>query len=236
MSVRSAAEALAALAGGADVIDVKDPARGPLGAASVAVARSVVDAVAGRAAVTVAAGELADEIGAAIDLAAVRGVSMVKFGLSRLANAERRHGLVEALRTAAPTDVQLVPCSYADFAEADAPDPASVIREAPQAGFGWLLIDTWRKEGGGLFRAIAVERVASFVADARRVGVRLALAGQLRDETLAEAAGLGPALVGVRGAVCIGGRAGTVDAALVAEAKRLVAGAAREDDARLPVH
>ena len=47
VSVRSAAEARTALAGGADVIDVKEPAHGSLGRASTEVIREVIDAVAG---------------------------------------------------------------------------------------------------------------------------------------------------------------------------------------------
>ena len=60
VSVRSAAEACAALAGGAALIDVKEPAHGPLGRASDDVIRAVMDAVGGRCAVSAALGELAD--------------------------------------------------------------------------------------------------------------------------------------------------------------------------------
>ena len=60
VSVRSAAEAEAALAGGAAVIDVKEPARGALGRADDAVIADVVRAVAGRAPVSAALGELRD--------------------------------------------------------------------------------------------------------------------------------------------------------------------------------
>ena len=58
ISVRSAAEAKIALAGGADLIDVKEPARGPLGAADPAVWDDVRRTVAGRVPTSVALGEL----------------------------------------------------------------------------------------------------------------------------------------------------------------------------------
>ena len=58
VSVRDAAEAEAALAGGADLIDVKEPSRGPLGRADAGVIRYVVKAVGGRAPVSAALGEL----------------------------------------------------------------------------------------------------------------------------------------------------------------------------------
>ncbi len=58
VSVRDAAEAAASLAGGADLIDVKEPARGPLGRADAATIAAVVQAVGGRVPVSAALGEL----------------------------------------------------------------------------------------------------------------------------------------------------------------------------------
>ena len=86
VSVRSAAEALAALAGGADVIDVKEPNQGSLGAADDDTISAVVRAVAGRAPVSAALGELVDLIGSPNgDYARVLidGVLLFKTGLAR---------------------------------------------------------------------------------------------------------------------------------------------------------
>src|SRR5688500_3590527 len=58
VSVRSAEEALLALAGGADLIDVKEPDRGSLGYADPAVWREVQQAVAFRVPMSAALGEL----------------------------------------------------------------------------------------------------------------------------------------------------------------------------------
>src|SRR4051812_42317194 len=60
VSVRSPEEALAALTGGADVIDVKEPDRGSLGAADPGTITDIARAVNGRAPVTAAVGELVD--------------------------------------------------------------------------------------------------------------------------------------------------------------------------------
>lgn len=57
VSVVSAEEARAALAGGADIIDVKDPRAGALGAPSPRVLAEVVDAVGDAAPVSVALGD-----------------------------------------------------------------------------------------------------------------------------------------------------------------------------------
>ena len=68
ISVANAAEASAALAGGADIIDAKDPLAGALGAVSVEVLREIHAAVAGARPVTAALGEASRE--AAIERAA----------------------------------------------------------------------------------------------------------------------------------------------------------------------
>src|SRR5690242_18461623 len=61
VSVRSAAEAQAALTGGASLIDVKEPARGSLGRADAATLTDVLRMVAGRRPVSAALGELPKE-------------------------------------------------------------------------------------------------------------------------------------------------------------------------------
>src|SRR4051812_31622535 len=60
VSVRSAAEALSSLAGGADVIDVKEPKYGSLGAADHETIAAIVRVVGGRVPVSAAMGELVD--------------------------------------------------------------------------------------------------------------------------------------------------------------------------------
>ena len=58
VSVRNANEARTALSAGADVIDVKEPNRGPLGAADIGEIAAIVEAVQSRVPVTAAMGEL----------------------------------------------------------------------------------------------------------------------------------------------------------------------------------
>src|SRR3954452_14348343 len=91
VSVRSAAEALSALAGGADVIDVKEPDRGSLGAADEETISAIVRAVDGRAPVSAALGELVDLDKSPNGNAArilVDGVSLFKIGLARSATLD----------------------------------------------------------------------------------------------------------------------------------------------------
>jgi (5-formylfuran-3-yl)methyl phosphate synthase len=78
VSVRSAEEARAALAGGADLIDVKEPSRGPLGRADDQTIREILDEVGGRAPVSAAFGEWRDYLGGPIP----DQLRFVKWGLA----------------------------------------------------------------------------------------------------------------------------------------------------------
>src|SRR6059036_3681157 len=99
VSVTCAAEASAALAGGADVIDAKDPLAGALGAVSVEVLHEIYAAVARQRPLTAALGDAGDE--AAIERAArtfvAAGAALVKVGFAGIASA----GRVATLTTAA---------------------------------------------------------------------------------------------------------------------------------------
>src|SRR5687767_8833724 len=78
VSVRSVAEAEAALCGGAAIIDIKEPAAGPLGKADDEVTNAITRYVAGRRPVSAALGELIE--GNAVPKA---GLKYVKWGLAR---------------------------------------------------------------------------------------------------------------------------------------------------------
>ena len=80
VSVRSAEEARAALAGGADLIDIKEPAHGALGAADRAAMIAIVAAVAGHVPVSAALGELANP--AQLDASLAGQIAFAKFGLA----------------------------------------------------------------------------------------------------------------------------------------------------------
>ena len=78
VSVRSATEALSALAGGAAIIDVKEPSRGPLGRADDMVIRAVLAAAADRVPVSAACGELIEP-----QTPAPHGLAFTKVGLAK---------------------------------------------------------------------------------------------------------------------------------------------------------
>lgn len=241
VSVRDAVEAAAAVAGGAAVIDVKEPARGALGRADAEVAAAVAAAV-GRVPWTLACGELGDGV-AAITAHVRRVVGLVPAGAAPPcaakagpagAGAGWRDALV-AFGRGLPEGVAAVAVAYADWERAAAPPPDDVIAAAGAAGCGILLVDTADKAGPPLLAdAAAGRRVAGWVAQARAAGLRVVLAGSLAETSLHEAVACGPDLVAVRSAACAGGRLGTVCGKRVARLGKLVESAAAEPAGDLP--
>ena len=214
VSVRSAAEATAAVAGGATVVDIKEPLRGPLGRADASVWRSVRAAVPPSVAVSVALGELLDLDRAAIRPEDCAGISFRKAGPAGSRTDWRDRW--ETLLREGPPGVGLVAVAYLDWREADAPDP-SIIFAAARASSGCpgVLLDTWNKS-----QRIAPESALIWrdqIEQTRAAGRFVALAGGL---DLAAIVRLRTVLTldlfAVRGAACGGGdRHGVVNAAQV---------------------
>jgi uncharacterized protein (UPF0264 family) len=196
VSVTDAQEAAAVLAGGAHIVDVKDPSRGSLGMADAPAIRAVMRCCAGRAPVSAALGELHEH--AAPPLIAHEPLQFVKVGLA-----------------AAPADWQLrlqafsahfrdrfVAVAYADHDRAAAPPMHEVLDWALRHRAAALLVDTAVKDGRRLFDWCSDRQLASLVAAARQAGLAIALAGSLDEDALTRAANLGPDIVAVRGAAC----------------------------------
>ena len=213
VSVRSADEALAALAGGADIIDVKEPDRGPLGAADVSTIAAVVRAVNGRAPVTAAAGELVDLLNANSS-AMPPGVSLLKIGLAGCRAIpdwpSQWRGTFASLIPSPNASKQAVAVAYADWRAADAPQPDAVLQAAIQFGCPALLIDTWDKSNGSLFDHWPSAELSAFTETARSHQLTVVLAGSLAGESFTEATRLRPDFVAVRSAACDAGRGGTL--------------------------
>jgi (5-formylfuran-3-yl)methyl phosphate synthase len=231
VSVRDSREAAEALAGGAAVVDVKEPARGSLGAAEPASIAAVAAAVGRAVPWTMAAGELAvgnAALAAWLDSvlrlvpAEARGPAAVKVGLAGLAGGPWRDEL-RRFHVLVPAGCLHVAVAYADFDSVQAPPPLDVIETAAAIGCGMLLIDTADKRGPGLFGRRPPGVIAGWIAAARRAGLGVALAGRITIPEIRLAAAHGPDLVALRTAVCSNEgsgdvRLGTVSANLVAAA------------------
>ncbi|MHC4880726.1 MAG: (5-formylfuran-3-yl)methyl phosphate synthase [Planctomycetota bacterium] len=195
VSVRSRDEARAAVSGGCDVLDVKEPANGPLGMASLGVIADVIhfasdvgvecSAACGEVIEADSAFPLSDT--AADALKSQLGLHFFKFGPARLGGlsdwqqtwsrtltraAERFH-TTESINSAEPRGVAVI---YADWQRAGAPSPAEILDfvtgdvaqlDEVRPRLAGVLIDTFHKSAGGLLDCMSVEQIDGVAARLR---------------------------------------------------------------------
>jgi uncharacterized protein (UPF0264 family) len=216
VSVASPADAAAALAGGADLIDAKNPANGALGAVTPETLRQIQATVAGARPVTAALGDASDEevVERAAREFAAAGALFVKVGFAGVGSSARATALAAAaVRGAGRCGVVAV--AYADATLASSLHPAALLDVAARIGARGLLLDTADKRGPGLCAFQSPQALARLAADAHAAGLFIAMAGKLEAADLPVVRDTDADIAGVRGAACVGGRTGVTSAELV---------------------
>ena len=224
VSVRNTTEAQAALAGGANVIDVKEPQFGSLGMASSATHAAVKKAVAtwqenepnvsAATRLSAAMGELLDESWQS-QLEVLVGYSYAKIGLAGCtANADWEM-LWRKWIDSLPEGTAPVAVLYADYQKVGAPSPRELIRAASSAAVRTLLIDTHEKKWGDTLDQLGCAELGTVVRRAQDAGFLIALAGSVTLERLPEYLHFRPDWIAVRGAVCVAGRESRIDREMV---------------------
>jgi uncharacterized protein (UPF0264 family) len=223
ISPTSLEEAEAAIAGGADIIDVKNPAEGSLGASFPWIIRRVAERIAGRPILLSATlGDLPAKPGTAAlaALGAIQsGARYIKVGLYGTRDEAEACAVMRAVtRTCRETDATLLPVAagYADYRRFAGLDPQTIVRVARDSDAALVMLDTAIKDGATLFDSLDEAELAAFASAARVAGLGVALAGSVGLRHLAALRRIGADVVGIRGAVCRGGdRRSAIDAGLV---------------------
>jgi uncharacterized protein (UPF0264 family) len=221
VSVTDAREARVAVEGGVDIVDVKNPAEGALGAPAPGVIERVREVVPPDRPVSAAIGDLPNQPGTAAlaALGAARsGAAYVKVGLWGASTTDEAVAVLRAARGAVNGGAAVIAAAYADAERVPAGPlpPGAVVEAARRAGVEGCLLDTAVKDGRGLLDWLSPDELTSLVADAHDAGLLIALAGALRAEDLAVVRATGADIVGVRSAACGDGRrSGSLEAARV---------------------
>ena len=216
MSVLSGHEAEAALAGGADIIDAKNPALGPLGAISIPVLLDIRRVTPAAHLVTAALGDAEDEatIEGMARAYASTGTGLVKVGFAGTSSIERAVSLLSAaVRGAAAGSGDrcgVVAVAYADAHVVGSLDPGALTEAAVRAGARGVLLDTADKLGPGLRDLVSQSELSAWTAGAHEAGLLVAVAGRLQADDLRFVREAGADIAGVRGAACEEGRTGRV--------------------------
>jgi (5-formylfuran-3-yl)methyl phosphate synthase len=207
VSVADAREARVAVEGDVDIVDVKNPAEGALGAPAPGVIERVREVVPPGRPVSAAIGDLPDLPGTAAlaALGAARsGAAYVKVGLWGTSTTDAAVAVLRAVRAAVGGDAAVIAAAYADAERVPTgPLPAdTVVEVARRARVEGCLLDTAVKDGRGLFEWVTPKALEALVAEGHAAGLEMALAGALRAEELSIVRATGADIAGVRAAAC----------------------------------
>jgi len=223
VSPRSVEEASRSLA--ADIIDVKRPQEGSLGANFPWVIRAVKSMT--EKPVSAAIGDFDYRPGGASLAAygaACAGADYVKVGLmfsGRDRALELIRAVVQAVKDEFP-EKSVVIAAYSDSARLGTISPFEAAALAAEGGADVAMIDTGLKDGRSTFDFMDEDALTGFTDANRSSGLRTALAGSLRFEDIATLKRINPDIIGVRGMVCGGDRSATIEPTLVEKALRMM--------------
>lgn len=217
-SVRSLDEAQLALAGGADLIDLKEPSRGALGALDHAALRICVRALGGQRPLSATIGDDPEmnpaRIADAVDRMAATGVDFIKIGFF---NRPRAADCAAALASRCAR-ARLVAVLFAD----DEIEPG-LVDVLARAGFAGAMLDTAGKDGRSLRDWRTADELQTFVQRVRANGLLTGLAGSLKPGDIAPLLGHAPDYLGFRGALCTDAqRSLALDVARIAAVRRAI--------------
>jgi uncharacterized protein (UPF0264 family) len=208
ISPQNPKEAAQAIAGGADIIDVKNPREGPLGASFPWVIEEIKQLLPVGIELSCTLGE-APNLPGSMALAAYGGASLgvdyVKAGLSGVKTLQEAVALLEGIVKAAKQcnpKVKVVVAGYADYQRAQSIEPLLVVKAAAKANADLAMLDTAVKDGKNLFDFQSTSQIKEFVDIAHRHKLGVALAGSLRAQDLSVVLASGADFAGLRGAAC----------------------------------
>jgi len=204
-------EAFEAIAGGADIIDVKNPREGALGASFPWTIKHIREIAPKSLEVSCTIGDLPNlpgSISLAVLGAAATGVNYVKIGLGGVKTIKDAVFLLEnAVRAAKDYNpsIMVAAIGYADAARIGSVNPMLIPEIADKAKADVAMVDTSVKDGKNLFSFLTNDLLTRLVREAHDKGLLTALAGSLRKEQISLVRELEADIVGLRGAACTGG-------------------------------
>ncbi|MYV99311.1 (5-formylfuran-3-yl)methyl phosphate synthase [Streptomyces sp. SID3343] len=191
-----------------DIVDVKKPDEGSLGANFPWVIREIREAVPADKPLSATVGDVPYKPGTVAQAAlgaAVSGATYIKVGLYGCTTPQQAvevmRGVVRAVKDYRP-DAFVVASGYADAHRIGCVNPLALPDIAFRSGCDAAMLDTAIKDGTRLFDHVPPAVCAQFVRLAHEADLLAALAGSVTVGDLGELTRIGTDIVGVRGAVC----------------------------------
>jgi len=232
VSPKDVEEAKSVIRGNADIVDVKNPKEGSLGANFPWIIKSVKELVEKEngdgVKISAAIGNFDYKPGTA-SLAALgaasAGAEYIKVGLFKIKTKQEAvdllTGIVKAVKGFAPIK-KVVAAFYSDYKRINSISPFEIAAIGKEVDIDVAMVDTGIKDGRTTLEFLSKEELKTFISESKALGLETALAGSLKFEDIPAIKEIEPDILGVRGMVCGGNREDMVKAELVKELKRLV--------------
>ncbi len=199
ISVTSIEEAQLALECGADIIDLKDPQSGALGALPLPLINSIVKHIVNypdSKPISATIGDLPmqpDLILEQVILLASVKVDFIKIGFFE---AENYQTCLTSLKAVTASN-SLIAVLFAEYQY-----PPTIVEDIKQAGFKGLMLDTAHKNGQSLLYYHPRKYCENLANKVMGLGMTFGLAGSLRLQDIEELAQIKPTYMGFRSGVC----------------------------------
>lgn len=226
-------EAIACYEAGVDIIDIKNPNEGSLGANFPWVIKEIVNELREKEAkgkISATIGDLDFTPGsaslAAFALAKI-GVDYVKAGI-KVDDYKKAEKLCIAIKKACMHNTELVLAAYADFSEIKTISPMKLIEIAEKIGAYGVMVDTYNKTGKKtLFDFLDENYIKKFVKEARKRNLIVALAGKLDFDAIERIKKFDrssmPHIIGVRSLACRNSERGkSIEKQRIVEIKKFI--------------
>jgi uncharacterized protein (UPF0264 family) len=208
VSVVNIDEAIEALVGGADIIDVKNPSEGALGANFPWVISEIRAKIPLKIEISATLGDLHNLPGT-VSLAAygasLSGADYLKVGLFDFKFEEEIICLIKNVKKSIKKierQIKIIAAGYADYREFGGFDPLKIPKIAYKSEVNGVMIDIKTKNSKNLFDFFTDHELTRFINDSHHCGLMAALAGSLGEKEIPRIRALNADIFGVRRSVC----------------------------------
>jgi len=228
VSPRDVEEAKSAVEGGADIIDVKNPKEGSLGANFPWIIREIRRVVPKDIPLSATIGDFCFKPGTA-SLAALgavtSGADYIKIGLYGITTKDEAIDMVYSVSRSIKEydhDKKVVIAAYSDFERIGSISPLLLPEICTGYDVDVVMVDTGIKDGRSTLEFMPIDTIKTFINKSHSNGFEVAIAGSLSAEDIERLTSLDPDIIGVRGIVCGGDRNADIDKNLVKALKECV--------------
>ncbi|MCJ7479044.1 MAG: (5-formylfuran-3-yl)methyl phosphate synthase [Candidatus Nanohaloarchaeota archaeon QJJ-7] len=194
-----------------DIVDIKNPEEGSLGAPAFGTASKVMEEIPSSVETSIAVGDvpsLPGTVSLAVHGASSLDPDYIKIGLHGPETLEEARKVVQASVDASDGS-NLVVAGYADYDRIDSVPVEELPGIAAESGADVVMIDTAVKDGNTLTDHLQVRRIEEFVDEAHDKELLAAVSGSLSVEYVDQLRSTGADIFGVRGSVCSDGKRDT---------------------------